>query len=270
MQVHWGRRGLVYYHDLPRIRDGQKFLLHRFLYYFPLGQGHFGGSLAPHVSWVELWERLDPSEALRAQWVERARHELQLQRKILARHPEVAKRELKRVDELLAGELTPPLYLAVTKVVVSEPMPVRGGQKWKLRIYAGTEVEFRQGRPVFYVSEGNHRLLARRKELAWLEECDPPFHREPRGGKLPLVDLRDYQQPDNPLAARAKGAKVPVLSGFLDSPVLLQGFEEAFWRSPELFEGIPFGPRPAGSNPAVFLPSPPQKPPLAKKSSQSR
>lgn len=244
LQLHYQRRGCVYYHDLMRASGGQRFFLHRYFYYFPLGVGAWGENLAPHVVWVELWERLDPGEVERARWVSRAREEIQEHRAALVRSGAASPEVLARVDGLLEGDLNPPLHMAIQRVVISDPMPVRGEVPWKLRSYSWEDLDFQAGRLVLYVSEGNHRFVPRLARLRWWEECDGPFFEEPHDGKLPLIDLRTPGNPDNPVWVRSQGQAVPVLPGFLDTPAILKGFEQAAWEDPESFPDHPFGPVP--------------------------
>lgn len=258
-RLHWQRRGAAFYHDLLEVQGARRSLLHRFLFFFPWGHGDFGGHLGPHAVWVELRQRLDPDEAERGRWVARARRDLERQRDQLRRLVQAPEGEaaparplLARIDELLAGEVEPPLHMSIDRVIVSDPTPVRGGTPWALRVYQPEQLGFDQDRVILYVTEGTHRFLASPAELGRLEECDPPYLLEP-GGRLPLIDLRTFEHPENPLAARARGEKVPLLPGFLDTPVLVFGFQEASWRFPDRFQGRPFGappPRPAAPQPS--------------------
>lgn len=247
LQLHWRKRGAVFYHDLPLVRGEQRWLRHRFIYYFVAGYDSWGGRLEPHVVWVELRERLNPSEAERSQWVARARSELAdktaaLERLAKGGGPQAAGAQamLGRVRELAEGEPPIPLHLAVDQVTLADPMPVRGGKPWKIRVHRPGALEWEGDRLVLYVAESSHRFVVRPKHLGWLEECDPPWIREPReDGKLPMIDLREHRQPENPVAARDRGEKVPHLAGFLDSPVMVMGFEGAFQLDPTSFDAPP-------------------------------
>ena len=245
--LHWKKRGAVFYHDLPLVRGEKQWMRHRYVYYFMAGYDSWGGRLPPHVVWVEIRERLNPSEAERAQWLARARGELAekaaaLERLVAGGGPQAAGagEVLARVKALAEGEPPIPLHLAVDQVVLADPMPVRGEQPWTLRIHPPEALEWEGDRLALYVAESSHRFVVRPKDLGWLEECDAPWIREPRkDGKLPLIDLRDHTHPENPVAARDKGEKVPYLPGFVDSPVMVMGFDGAFRADPTGFAAPP-------------------------------
>jgi hypothetical protein len=245
--LHWRKRGAAFYHDLPLVHGGKKWIRHRYLYYFQAGYDGWGGRLQPHVVWVEVRERLEPTEAEYSQWIARARSELAekaaaLERLIAGGGPQAegAKGVLERVRALAEGEPPVPLHLAVDQVILADPMPVRGGTPWKIRVHRADELEWEGDRPILYVAESSHRFVVRPKALTWREECDPPWIREPReGGKLPLLDLRDHRHPENPVAARDRGDKVPHLPGFVDSPVMILGFDGALRMNPLSFEDPP-------------------------------
>lgn len=247
LHLHWRKRGAVFYHDLPLVRGERKWIRHRYLYYFASGYDAWGSRLQPHVVWVEVRERLNPSEAEHAQWLARARGELAEKAATLKRlssggGPQAgeARQVLERVEALAEGEPPIPLHLAVDQVLLADPMPVRGGQPWKLRLHKPQALEWEGDRLILYVAESSHRFVVRPKDLGWFEECDPPWIREPReDGKLPLVDLREHRQPENPIAARDKGEAVPHLPGFTDSPVMVLGFDGAFQLSPASFQEPP-------------------------------
>lgn len=247
LQIHWGKRGAAFYHDLPLIRSGHKWLRHRYVYYFLAGYDAWGGRLPPHVVWVEVRERLDPTEPERAQLVARARGELAEKIATLERlaagggpQAEPARQMLAQARALAEGEPPIPLHLQVDQVILADPMPVRGGQPWKIRVLEPDDLEWDGDRLVLYVAEGSHRFVTRPKDLGWFEECDAPWIREPhQDGRLPLVDLREPRQPENPIAARDGGAVVPPLPGFVDSPVLVAGFDGAYRMDPASFAEPP-------------------------------
>ncbi len=246
--AYWGRRGAAFYLDLPEQSEGRLSMLHRYLYLFGEGEGLLLGRTGPHVVWVEVRERLDPSPQELEIWRARTASDLEGKRDALLamRTGERQPGRLAVIDEalaslarIMAGPLDPPLHQAVEEVLVSDPMPIDGG-RFRIRRYARDQLRFSGDRVELWVSEGNHRFLASPGELSWFEECDQPWIVEPRhDGRLPLIDLRDFEQPENPLRLRAIGESLPELPGFLDSPALVVGFRQLAARRPDLFEVPP-------------------------------
>ncbi len=242
---YWSRRGGVYYLEVPEVQGTKQWLLHRYLYFFHAGSNWLGSGLSPHVVWVELRERLNPTEVERSQWMGQQRAELQMSIRELealvkengpvAASAQAALTSLKKIQSEIR---TPTVKYAVDRILVSDPQPVRAAGGWKIRRVSPQDLQWEKSRPEFLVTEGTHRFVASTQELRWYEECDRPYITEPRG-RLPLLDLRDLKNPDNPIAARAAGQEVPPLSGFLDTQVLLLGFWQTYSRSPELFESVP-------------------------------
>lgn len=248
MTETFGRRGCVYYHDLPIGERGRPYLLHRYLYFFPRGRAGVWSNLASHVVWVEVKENLAPTAAELdlALETEKRRHQAQLAdlERLAAQGGELAGQAREALTRLAAaapaaGRL--PARAAIERVTVSDPVPALGGTM-RLRTYRPDQLEFLGDRPELWVAGGTHRLLAGPGELGWFEHCDAPWIFEP-GGILPLVDLRAYDNPENPLATRVRAlATVPELPGFIDHPALVFGFEEAARRFPDLVAAPAPGP----------------------------
>lgn len=244
------RRGAVFYHDLPE-PGPEPALLHRFVYFFPGGSDWLGRVLGPHFVWVELRTLLAPTDAQRARWQARARAELEARGRSLA---EMVASETdpqaraaiqgmaKQVEGMLAAgdEVAIPEHFQVSEVVVTDPIPVEGGPV-TLKVYAGDALQWEGARPKLWVTEGDHHFLPDPAMKTFWQECDPPYTVEPRDGRVALIDLREFRQPENPLAARAAGQRVQPMPGFLEHPALLLGWRGVARRHPELLVGKPFG-----------------------------
>lgn len=228
---HFARRGAVYYLDLPFSRGSEKFVAHRYYYFFPQGSTVWGTRLPAHGVWVDVVERVEAGPNEIREFQERERTFLEARKKsllgALETLPKPARAEvqdsLSRLEGILQGLGPLPLAArsAVEVVWVSAPTPL-DQEVQKVTRYGPTQLTWWEDRPALYVTEGNHRFLGSLEEKTGWEELDPPFLTEPRGG-LPRVDLRSFSHPENPIGARARGEDVPSMPGFFDSPIFLQG-----------------------------------------------
>ena len=216
-------------------------LIHQFWYYFPTGKGRYLGVRDQGFALVELEQVICDGEEEQKDFLEQVEKDLinhkQRLEKLLSQKSAKSNRTsvkamMEKLDGILSRPLKVPLNYYIDKIYTTSVMHM--GDRGEVRVleYDRKEVRWAGTRPIIYLAEGTHNLVADPKDFIGGDHCDPPYKKHPYGRES-LINLHNPHQKANPFPGGANPHGLEFEGCFIEHPLFWLGAGEYLDRKRE-------------------------------------